>query len=133
MTNDYGKMTFDSISRARIPDGVLGSKQVNTLNPVGSALEAEIKQLKFLLASAPMMDAPTIYDSQEWFKRVSTSFGYMHPVTMAQYSNPMDKVRHGMIIISGSPTKWVMTSLMPKGRVILSPLPIPGLEKILAD
>jgi hypothetical protein len=105
----------------------------SALNPVGAALEAQIKQLKFLLAIAPMIDAPTKYDARMWFARAQAPFGYIHPKTMAHYAHPMDKTPHGMALVPGSPTKWVLTSLMPEGRVILSPLPAPGLEKILAQ
>jgi len=107
-----------------------------SLSPVSDALaaaHAEITQLKFLLASAPMIDAPKPLDAAGWFRRSVTSFGYIHPRTMAQYRSSTGSILHGFMILPGSPTKWILTSLMPEGRVIFSPLAIPGLEKILAD
>ena len=105
-----------------------------SLSPVADALAAahsDIIQLKFLLASAPMMDAPSKYEGPSWFKRAITPFGYMHPKTMAQYQWIGDKVPNGVVTMPGSNTRWVLTSLMPENRVILSPFQIPGLEKIM--
>ena len=106
----------------------------SSLQPVADALAAahsDIRQLKFLLASAPMMDAPSKYEGPSWFKRAITPFGYMHPKTMAQYQWIGDKVPNGVVTMPGSNTRWVLTSLMPENRVILSPFQIPGLEKIM--
>jgi hypothetical protein len=102
------------------------------LNPVSAAHESQIKQLKFLLASAPMIDAPSDHS------RLSASkspFAYVHPKTMAQMLRTMRLQGFGrsFLVFPGSPTKWVAVSSMPEGRVIYSPLPIPGLEKILAQ
>jgi hypothetical protein len=115
---------------------VVPPQAFSSLQPVGDALaaaHAEITQLKFLLASAPMLDAPSKLDGANWFKRTATPFGYIHPITMAQYylGSPTDH-RHGVITIPGSNTRWVMTSLMPEDRVLLSPFPMPGIERILA-
>lgn len=110
----------------------------SSLGPVAGALaeaHAEIKQLKFLLASASMMDAPQTWDAASWFRRVITPFGYIHPKTMAHYhtnSTMLPSMIGGLTVFSGSPTKWILTSLMPEDRVILSTQPVPGLEKILA-
>lgn len=104
-----------------------------SLHPVSDALAAahsDIAQLKFLLASAPLIGAPNKYDLG-WFRRVITPFGYMHPKTMAQYQYIGDKVPNGVVTMPESNTRWVLTSLMPENRVILSPFPIPGLEKIM--
>jgi len=102
------------------------------LHPVASAHESTIKQLKFLLASAPMIDVPADpRAAREWTKRVSTPFAYIHPKTMAKIT--FEPVKGSFMIFPGSPTKWVLTSLMPERRVIFSPLAIPGLEKILAE
>jgi hypothetical protein len=78
------------------------------------------------------MDAPSQRD------RVLASrapFAYIHPITFAgilffmRYTSGPEL---SVTIFPGSPTKWVVTSLMPTGRVIYSPLQIPGIEKILA-
>ena len=97
------------------------------LNPVEMALNEReiaklaslIRQLKFLLAMAPMMNAPSKSDADLWFPRVSTPYGYMHPKTLAQYSTLSLKI-HGFIQFEKSPTKWVLTSLMPEGTVLLA-------------
>jgi hypothetical protein len=95
-----------------------------------SPLKAEITQLRFLLNSAPMMDAPT---ERERILASRSPFAYVHPKTFASM---LQKARisgpaRSFNIFPGSPTKWVLTSCMPEGRVIYSPLAIPGLEKIL--
>ena len=119
-----------------IPNDVVrvAGKTFSSLQPVSDALAAahsDIVQLKFLLASAPMMDAPSKFEGPSWFKRAITPFGYMHPKTMAQYQWIGDKVPNGVVTMPGSNTRWVLTSLMPENRVILSTFPIPGLEKIM--
>jgi hypothetical protein len=107
----------------------------SSLQPVAEAFaasRAEIAQLKFLLASAPMIDAPSDLIRLQCLR---VPFAYVHPKTMAGMLPKMYSTRspRGFMIFPGSPTKWVLVSLMPEGRVIFSPLPIPGLEKILAQ
>lgn len=91
--------------------------------------ESQIAQLKFLLNAAPMMDAP------EHLRAAAsmTKFAYINPRTFASkyLANPSLSVVKGYGCLSGSPTKWVLLSTMPEGRVIFSPSPIPGIEKIL--
>jgi len=91
----------------------------------------EINQLKFLLASAPMTDAPT---DRERLTATRSSFAYINPKTMADLLTKLFLRREPreFMVFPGSPTKWVLLSTMPEGRVIYSPLPIPGIEKILA-
>lgn len=108
-----------------------GLQSFSSLNPVGSAYEATIKQLKFLLACAPMIDVPVdTFQARQWVRRASGPFAYIHPKTMAKIT--FEPVKGSFMVFPGSPTKWVLTSLMPERRVIFSPLAIPGLEKILA-
>ena len=109
-----------------IPDGVTGSKQVSTLNPVGSALEDTITTLKILLANAPLMNAP---DGDFDMRRINVAFVYIHPKTLA-------KLKYMCGELSGpvrGKTIWIPISLMPEGRVIYSAVPIPGLEIYLED
>ena len=95
------------------------------------AAQAEIKQLKFLLASAPMIEVPVSpTEAREFASRAGSRFAYIHPHTMAKIT--FEPVRGHFMILGRSKTKWVLTSLMPKERVIFSPLAIPGIEKILA-
>jgi hypothetical protein len=113
---------------------VQGQTAFSSLSPVADALtaaHAEIKQLKFLLASAPMIDAPSLMDARNRFKTMQSPYAYIHPQTLAMYDFLWNKAVNGVVQCPGSPTKWVVLSAMPKGRVIYSSLPIPGLEKIL--
>lgn len=86
---------------------------------------AAISQLKFLLSQAPMHMAP-----EDRFRatQATAKFAYIHPKTFVQYQE-RPVTAYGKVV--GSPTKWVMTSLMPEGQVIYSPNPIPGIEKLL--
>lgn len=95
-------------------------------------LQSAVKQLKFLLASAPMIDAPT---EKAWLQASQSPFAYVHPKTFATMLDVMHvqcRPRF-FVVFPGSPTKWVLTSLMPEGRVLYSPLAVPGIEKILAS
>lgn len=112
------------------PVVTVSGKAFSSLQPVSDALtsaHAEISQLKFLLASAPMMDAP---DGDFDMSRINVPFVYIHPKTLAKLETTCGKLP---VRVRGAKTKWVPISLMPEGRVIYSPLPIPGLEKILAE
>lgn len=94
--------------------------------------QSEIKQLKFLLSQSPMID---FQPDPERFTTSRTLYAYVHPITLAKASSSAScAVGHGRgyIRFPGSPTKWILTSLMPQNRVIYSPNPIPGIEKILA-
>jgi hypothetical protein len=108
------------------------ARAFSSLHPVASAHEATIKQLKFLLASAPMMEMPSAaLEARAAVGASIAPFAYIHPKTMAKIT--FEPVKGSFMIFPGSPTKWVLTSLMPERRVIFSPLAIPGLEKILAE
>lgn len=105
---------------------------VNTPRPLLSMEQAEIKQLKFLLSQSPMID---FQPAPERFMASRSPYAYIHPITLAQASSTAAcAVGHGRgyLQFPGSPTKWVFLSLMPRDRVIYSPNPIPGIEKILA-
>ena len=90
------------------------------------------KTVSFLLSQAPMMDAP---DSLERAAHSVTRFAYVHPKTFAKFTRGAYSPKTGApyVQIRPSPTKWVLTTLMPEDRVIYTPNPIPGLEKILAS
>jgi hypothetical protein len=125
-----------SVARPRYEANVViagPARAFSSLSPVSSALEDTIKQLKFLLASAPMINVPeSPTEAREWVRRAGTAFAYIHPATMAKIT--FESLSHKSFMVFGKgPTKWVLTSLMPKERVIFSPLAIPGLEKILAE
>ncbi len=121
-----------TVSITSISSSALSAPPFSSLNPVASAHESTIKQLKFLLAGAPMIDVPeTAVEAREWARRARSPFAYIHPKTMAKIT--FEPVKGAFIILRGAATKWVLTSLMPERRVIFSPLAIPGLEKILAE
>ena len=118
---------------SQAPAPLLHWAQSNTpfggiLNPVEMALNereivklaAVIRQLKFLLANAPMMNAPDKYLASDWFRRVTTPFGYIHPKTMGQFRSESLTPRGVWLGFAGSPTKWVLTSLMPEGTILLT-------------
>jgi len=95
------------------------------------ALKAENSQLKFLLSQALMIDAPTDRFNASL---ATTRFAYIHPKTLAKASGGDCIIKHTTpyVLLSPSPTRWVSTSLMPEGRVIYTPNPLPGLLKLLA-
>ena len=90
------------------------------------------KQISFLLSQAPMMDAP---DGLERAAHSVTKFAYVNPKTFAKFTRGAysPKTSAPFVRIKPSPTKWVLTTMMPEDRVIYTPNPIPGLEKLLAD
>lgn len=94
-----------------------------------AGLKAQITQLKFLLASAPMIDAPA---DRFTLAACRSPFAYIHPKTFAKALPPGMHVNRAFFIFPGSCTKWVLMSTMPEGRVIYSPLPIPGIERLLS-
>jgi hypothetical protein len=138
ITNAGLTIDFQSIEDAMRDAGWLNNRPLfvpsGSLSPVADALaaaHAEIAQLKFLLASAPMIEIPAGFiHAREFVKRAGATFAYVNPRTMAMITyEPLQKY---FMVFPGSKTKWVLTSLMPEQRVIFTPLAIPGLEKILA-
>ena len=87
-------------------------------------------QLRFLLNEAPMMDMPRGLDR---LAHSVTRYAYVNPKTFADATSGVyaAAVARPYIFIRPSPTKWVMTTLMPEGRVIFSQSPLPGIENIL--
>ena len=98
-------------------------------NPVHRVIA---QQISFLLSQAPMLDAP---ENLERAAHSVTKFAYVHPRTFAKFTrgaySPLTSAPYVRIRPSG--TKWVLTTMMPEDRVIYTPNPIPGLEKILAS
>ena len=92
---------------------------------------AQIAQLKFLLASAPMIDmfSPSDSDSKRRLSKTVSPFAYIHPKTLAPFTWGMPPKR--VYVFPGSKTVWVPMSTMPEGRVIFSPIPVPGIDKLL--
>lgn len=91
----------------------------------------QISQLKFLLASAPMIDmfSVTDFNARTRLRTMTSPFAYIHPKTLAPFTVGMPPKR--VYAFSGSRTVWVPMSTMPEGRVIFSPLAVPGIEKLL--
>ena len=81
--------------------------------------------LSVLLENAPMLDVITEYDSVQQRNRLShiqTAFIYVHPKTFEKHIRPYGDVDStGKFSIAGSPTQYIATSLMPMGRMLLSP------------
>lgn len=90
-----------------------------------------ISQMGFLLASAPMIDMfPHTWDGVAQMEKSQSPYAYINPKTLAPFvPNTITKDRFHVFM--GSPTKWIPMSSMPEGRVIFSPLQVPGLEKSL--
>jgi len=94
-------------------------------------LEAENIQLRFLLNQAPMLNAP---ENIERAAHAVTKFAYAQPATFRNIIgwDPVTFLHEGRssppLRIAPSPTEWILTNLVPLGRVIYSPNLIPGLE-----
>jgi hypothetical protein len=97
------------------------------ITPTESILASTVAQLKFLLSQAPMIDAPT---DMARIVASKSPYAYVHPKTLAKFVKVC--IHKPMVQFLPSPTRYVVTSLMPEGRIIYTPNPIPGLEKILA-
>jgi hypothetical protein len=77
--------------------------------------------LRFLLEQAPMLNAPTDLMGAA---HAVTPFAYIHPDTFGMMLR-MHVVDKPSYRIAPSPTAWIMTTLMPRGRVIYTPNKMP--------
>jgi hypothetical protein len=95
-------------------------------------LTARVQQLSFLLSCAPMMGMFQPKNSESLVRLAASRspFAYVHPKTLAPFTWGLPPAR--WYKFPGSPTVWIPVSYMPEGRVIYSPLQIPGLEKMSA-
>ena len=82
----------------------------------------------FLLSQAPMLEVPA-HDSS-FARRVTTPFAYIHPETIKPLLQGYVSPEAKYALVPPSPSKWIITELMPKGSIILSPNPAPGLEAL---
>ena len=89
-----------------------------------------LHQIQFLLDQAPMQNAPA---NLMLAAHAVTKYAYVHPNTYCKFTNwrfgALDRTRGVELqsrLISPSPTQWILTSLMPEGRVIFTPNEIPG-------
>ena len=105
------------------------SEVVASTAPVPSyeeSLSARLVQVKFLLSQAPVIQ-PTL----DLLRRSITPFAYIHPKTFDILTTPYrgvsgkDSGNRWVCTISPSPTRFVLTDLMPEGGVIFSPNAIP--------
>lgn len=93
-----------------------------------------VKQLRFLLSQAPMLDAPLDAFSAG---RAVTKFAYIHPKTFSKFYFvpivlfPKTRAFPAYVLVPPSPTRWVVTTLMPEGRVLYTPNALPGIEKLI--
>ena len=90
------------------------------------ALANENVQLKFLLAQAPMLDAPVATDptGRQRLAASRSQFAYIHPKTLAPFTWGLPPKT--VYCFGVSPTKYVLLSLIPEGRVLYSPFQLPG-------
>jgi len=98
-----------------------------------ASANATILQMKFLLDCAPMTDMikATDIDAHTRLAVMRSPFAYIHPKTLAQFDCAIRFA--SWVCFPGSLTKWIPMSSMPEGRVIFSPLQVPGLEKLLVE
>lgn len=90
----------------------------------------EVTRLKFLLDCAPMIEMFSAKD-RDAFSRLANMkarYAYIHPKTLAPFTVNFGPRR--MYVFPGSFTAWIPMSAMPEGRVIFSPVPPPGIEKL---
>lgn len=85
-------------------------------------------QLKFLLEQAPMLDMLTA----DRCSAARTPYAYVHPMTFAKVERWARKTQTSQFMFIGSPTRWTVTSLIPRDRVIFSPNLMPGLPQSYA-
>jgi hypothetical protein len=94
-------------------------------------LETQNEQLAFLLSQAPIRLAPA--NLMEAARSV-TKYAYLSRRTflnnIASNVFAVDGRAQRYYTIAPSPTKWVMTDLMPYGTVIYTPNEMPGMTNI---
>jgi len=89
--------------------------------------QRNFNQSQFLLESAPMIDAPlSPVDACSRFAAIRSKYGFIHPATMSKYMGWISRDDHA--IFPGSPTKWLLTPLMPENRILMTPMPMPFLN-----
>lgn len=86
--------------------------------------QREREKLQFLLNQAPMMDFPA---ERERVMAARSSYAYINPATLPPYLTPVGQP--DCVVYPGMPTVWVLTTMIPPGRVIFSPNRIPYLGK----
>lgn len=91
-------------------------------------LDSKIEQLSFLLSQAPMRVAPV--DLREAAHSV-TKYAYINRLTFraAVRCVPISDCER-WYTIAPSPTKWVLTDLLPLNTVIYTPNAMPGMSNI---
>jgi hypothetical protein len=127
------KQRFDTIiaeARAIVNDWSESHPTHVSTNALVATMEGTIRQLRFLLDQAPMIDAPTGEDGEcrARLRASSSNFAYVHPKTLSRW---VETPATTVLKFPGSKTKYVLTSLMPEGRIIYSQTALPGIEKLL--
>lgn len=105
--------------------------QIRALREDVVSLDRSGSQVLFLLTQAPIMDAPTTMP----FAGVGAKFVYIHPATFSKLMRT--SLDFGVLktsVCSHGPksSRWVLTPLLPEGRVIYSANQMPGLESLIA-
>ena len=106
----------------------VGSWNGEILRVLGEQTDRANK-LQFLLEQAPMMDInPNGYEMRSRLRASTIAFAYVNAKTMVSLID-VGKPAPPYIKIPGSPTKWILTPLIPEGKVIFSPNRMPGLDE----
>ena len=130
----YASVLFERIFRRRYIANLESTLDTERLTYSAAIVHHRIEsdRLAFLLEQAPMQNAP---EDRRRAACAVTRFAYIHPETYYKFTgwSPSSKDRKvpiGFRFFPPSPTTWVLTFLMPQGRVIYSPNPMPGLEGV---
>jgi hypothetical protein len=125
---DYYTRHPDNKFRLAVPQPV----HQRTVVAVSANTESKMvtEQLRFLLSQVPMREAPKdLFEA----RRSVTPFAYVHPKTWSKFTHMVENLEcRAYFSLGGSPTKWVVTSLMPEGTAVYTPNAMPGIEKLLA-
>src|ERR1035437_8324776 len=98
-------------------------ERVQVLRTCADEQNRVVRRVEFLLSQAPLQHAPTDYNRASC---AVTKYAYVHPMTWQKFTGDYSATPQ-VKRISMSPTKWVLTFLMPEGTVIYSPNAMPGL------
>ena len=120
-------VTWKNMGPEEIRWGVLPAKQ---------ALLTQIKQLRFIVDQAPMMNAPEGLDALSRLNNSVIPYIYINPktweaITISLFSTGTARPKYPYYRISRRcPTRFVPTDLIPEGRMLCTPNKIPGIEGI---
>ena len=92
--------------------------------------QSEIQQLRFIVESAPMLAIPEDGPMGTAIDRLRKSvvpYAFIHPESWVKLTNySLDSRKFWRL--GNSPTKWILTELMPKERMLLTQELMPGVS-----